>query len=182
MVTCPPLSQTPGACGWYTPNQLQEAMENLGYAGNLAGYIADQQNLWNNGAYPGGPTYCQEWQNEQLACINAASNGTVSQYNLNPITLNQSNCAQLGGVSDANGNCTFPSNGTNTIPAITGAVSGNTTASTSVVAQTNTPTNTTNTGISTSALTEDSLGLGLPNWGYAAIAVGILVLMEMGKK
>lgn len=82
MSFCPPISQTPGFCAWTSPAMLQEAMGNLGNT-SVADYLKGQLSAWNNGAYPGAPPYCPDWQLEQLSCLNALAGGISTDGNGN---------------------------------------------------------------------------------------------------
>jgi len=72
--TSPNLLYTPGFCAWDSPAQLTGAMAAEGTP-DLASYLAYEMGQWQNGAYPGAPTYCADWQLMQLSCLNALAGG-----------------------------------------------------------------------------------------------------------
>jgi hypothetical protein len=172
---CPGMTEQPGACA-STQAMLQAAANGLGYT-DVQDYIDYLTYVYTQEGY------CASWIAQQVACVQSVWSGgqpTVSASAIDAPYLAEYNAAaQYDAANTVN------------VPTLTSAVAGNTNSQTSAVAQTNSPVNTTNTtmassdgtatGVTGNVLTEDSLGLGLSNWEYAAIAaVGLFLVM--GKK
>lgn len=164
-VMCPPLWSRPGACAWM-PGMLQGAMAAYGFS-NFNDYLTDQKRIWNTGAPI--DTYCDSWQQSQIACLNALNSGQQQPANLyqDPNVLN----AQVASQLYPNGNTSSSTNG---------VVNTGSTIGTPV-----TPVNTVNTTAgqntgSTPVGTTEWIS-GVPNWVLFAGA-GVVAVILVAKR